>query len=202
MTRIGLFGGSFDPPHAGHLLLAESAREELHLEKVFFIPARQSPLKGWSAFASPEERLAMVGLAVANNPFFEVSRVELEREPPSYTVDTVKYFHGLFPEAELWLILGEDNLAELHLWYHLDELLGLARVGVGKRPGNCNHGDGEEKKFPVLAGREEKIRFFSHPGIELSSQEIREQIQAGRSIRYRVPEKVREYIENRRLYKI
>ncbi|NLY89377.1 MAG: nicotinate (nicotinamide) nucleotide adenylyltransferase [Firmicutes bacterium] len=200
MTRIGLFGGSFDPPHAGHLLLAESAREELHLEKVYFIPARQSPLKDWSAFASPEERLAMVGLAVADNPFFEVCRVELEREPPSYTVETVKYFHRLFPEAELWLILGEDNLAELHRWYHVDELLALTRVGVGKRPGNCVHGGGEEKRFPVLAGGEERIRFFSHPGIELSSQEIRERIQAGRSIRYRVPEKVREYIERRRLY--
>lgn len=207
MTRIGLFGGSFDPPHAGHLLLAESAREELQLEKVYFIPARQSPLKDWAAFASPEERLAMVGLAVADNPFFEVCRVELDREPPSYTVETVKYFHQLFPEAELWLILGEDNLADLHRWYRVDELLAIARVGVGKRPGNCGNagngrdGSGEEKRFPVLAGREERIRFFAHPEIELSSQEIRERIRAGRSIRYRVPEKVREYIEERRLYR-
>lgn len=202
MTGIGLFGGSFDPPHMGHLLLAESAREELHLEKVYFIPARQSPLKGWSAFASPEERLAMVSLAVADNPYFEVCRVELDREPPSYTVETVRYFHRLFPEAELWLILGEDNLAELHRWYRVDELLALARVGVGKRPGNCGsgNGDGKEKRFPVLAGREERIRFFAHPGIELSSQEIRERIRTGRSIRYRVPEKVREYIERHRLY--
>lgn len=206
MTRIGLFGGSFDPPHLGHLLLAESAREELDLEKVYFIPARQSPLKGWAAFASPEERLAMVSLAVADNPFFAVCRVELDREPPSYTVDTVKYFQGLFPEAELWLILGEDNLVELHRWHRVDELLSLARVGVGKRPGNCIPGNrlpgsGEEKKYPVLAGREERIRFFAHPAIELSSQEIRERIQAGRSIRYRVPEKVREYIDEHRLYR-
>lgn len=207
MTRIGLFGGSFDPPHLGHLLLAESAREELQLDKVYFIPARQSPLKGWAAFATSEERLAMVGLAVADNPFFAVCRVELDREPPSYTVDTVKYFHGLFPEAELWLILGEDNLAELHRWHRVDELLGLARVGVGKRPGNngnsgyCANGSRDEKRFPVLVGREERIRFFAHPAIELSSQEIRERIQAGRSIYYRVPEKVREYIEKHRLYR-
>ena len=198
MIRLGLFGGSFDPPHAGHLLLAESAREELHLEKVYFIPARQSPLKGWSAFASPEERWEMVNLAVANNPFFDVSRVELEREPPSYTVDTVEHFHGLFPEAELWLILGEDNLAELHHWYCWDRLLNLAGVGVGKRP-DCR-ARAEKKRFPALAGHEEKIRFFPHPEIELSSQEIRERIQKGLSIRYRLPEKVREYIEKRRIY--
>ncbi len=191
---MGIYGGSFDPPHMGHLLLAESAREELDLEKVFFVPARQTPLKNRPSLATPEERWAMVNLAVEGNPFFETSRVELLREPPSYTIDTVRYFRQRFPGAEFWFILGEDVLAEFHHWRQYRELLQLTGIGVGKRPG----GPG---RFPAaLEEYREKIRFFSHPGIEISSQTIRERIRQGRSVRYWVPEKVREYILQHRLY--
>jgi len=194
MKRVGIYGGSFDPPHMGHLLLAESAREELGLEKVFFVPARQTPLKDRFPLAAPENRWEMLNLSVEGNPFFATSRVELDREPPSYTITTVRYFRRRFPEAELWLILGEDILEEFHRWYRYRELLQLTGVSVGKRPG-C------QRKFPAaLEEYREKICFFPHPGIEISSQGIRDRIRKGQSVKYRLPEKVREYIVKCRLY--
>lgn len=191
---MGIYGGSFDPPHMGHLLLAESAREELVLEKVFFIPARQTPLKNQPPLATPEERWNMLTLAIEGNPFFETSRVELLREPPSYTIDTVRYFRQRFPKAEFWFILGEDVLEEFHRWHRYRELLQLTGVGVGKRPG-C------QRRFPAaLEEYREKIRFFPHPGIEISSHMIRDRIRKGQSVRYWLPDKVREYILQSRLY--
>lgn len=196
MKRLGIFGGSFDPVHLGHLLLAESAREELELEKIVFVPAGQSPLKKNLPYTCAEDRWRMLRLAIEDNPFFFASRVELDREPPSYTIETVDHFRRIYPETDLWLIIGEDNLGDLPRWRECNRLLSLIKIGVGARPGY------HQKAIPKeLLDFTERIKFFSHPEVEISSRVIREKIRRGGSIRYLLPPAVQNYIGRHNLYK-
>lgn len=198
MKRIGVFGGSFDPVHLGHLVLAEAARTELLLDQVIFVPAGQSPFKGSQPLLKKEERLFMLEEAVKGNPFFFISTEELERKPPSYTIETMEYFSRLYPdpENELYLLIGGDHLESFHLWRDYRRLLTLCRLGVGARPGS-------ERRLPSIVNDfKEQVTFFSNPLIALSSQEIKEKIRAGKSVRYLLPEGVREYILKHRLYTI
>jgi nicotinate-nucleotide adenylyltransferase len=182
-VRIGVFGGSFDPIHHGHLIAAAALTEALALDEVRLVVARLQPLKGAGHAAAAEDRAAMVELAVRGDSRLRASRAELGREGPSYTVDTLRSFRAERPEAELVLLLGADAAAELPRWREADAVRALARVEVFSRDGG--------------AGASGELRV---PRVDISSTAIRALVRAGRSIRYWVPDAVAEYIAARRLY--
>lgn len=193
MKKLGVFGGSFDPIHLGHLLLAEAAWEALNLDKLLFIPAQRSPWKIETG-ASPEQRWEMTKLAVDGRPGFEVSRLELDRTPPSFTIDTLEALRLQFHEHELWLIIGADAIGDFPLWHRSGEILAIAHLAVGQRPGET------VKIPPQLTEHSERVCILPGPCCDISSTEIRQRIAENRSIHYRVPSSVIEYIQRNRLY--
>jgi nicotinate-nucleotide adenylyltransferase len=180
---VGLLGGSFDPVHLGHLRAAEWSLEAFGLDTMLLVPARRSPLKE-AAVARDEDRLAMVKLAIADNPRFVMESCEMERAAPSYMVDTLRTLKGRSPGDHLVLILGSDAARDLDKWRQVDEVLRLAELRVLARPGE-------------RAGADASV----FAGLAISSSGIRRAVLEGRSIRYLTPESVRLYIEERRLYK-
>lgn len=190
MIRLGVFGGSFNPPHLGHLLVAELAREELGLDRVLWMPAHVAPLKSAPEIA-PTDRLRMVEIAVAGNPAFGVSRVELDRGGVSYTVETLAHLHDS-EDAELVLILGSDSLASFASWREPEQILSLATLAVYPRPG-----------YPVevvSADLRRVVKVLETPLVELSSTSIRERCRDGKTIRHMVPSGVLDYIVSNKLY--
>lgn len=198
--RIGIFGGTFDPIHIGHLVIAEAAREEYALERVIFVPAAQPPHK-LTRFITPEaERLAMVRLATESNPYFEVSDVEMRRPGLSYTVDTLRWFHTQFPPGtEFYFVLGTDTLLELPSWKYIDELLELTHFIGALRP----HYDREPEKMIAHFGQmgREKIHILTAPELEISATDLRRRLESGRSVRYFIPDIVREYVMEHGIYR-
>jgi nicotinate-nucleotide adenylyltransferase len=193
--RLGVLGGTFDPVHIGHLLLAEEAREQLGLESVLFVPAGQPWRKAARQISDGKHRLAMLRLAIDQNPAFEVSDVELERRGPSYTGETLARIREEHKKAELFFVMGEDALADLPNWRDPDRILELAMLAVARRPGD----DAANPDLVAIApGREV---WLSMPLIGISSSEIRERVGNGLSIRYRVPNAVEAYIRKQKLYK-
>jgi nicotinate-nucleotide adenylyltransferase len=196
---IGVFGGTFDPIHHGHLLIAEEAREALGLASVVFVPAAVSPFKADRVVTAPEHRLAMVQAAIAGNPRFAASTAELDRPGPSYTVDTLTSFAagGAGPEA-LWLILSSEALAGFPRWREPSRILDLARLAVVPRGGHDPLGDAwVAASFP---GREDRFVFLDGPLLPISGSVVRRRAAAGRSVRYLVPDPVARYIEANHLY--
>jgi len=201
--RIGIFGGSFDPIHTAHLLLAEQACDVLGLERVIFVPARLPPHKDPAALTSARDRLKMVRLAVADNPRLTVSDIELRREGPSYTVDTIRAMRRrLGKGAELFFLIGGDTVAELPTWRDVSGLVELCTVVPLSRPG--------VRKPPVSAlisalGKKEARGILSRtikmPLLDISATDVRARVSEGRSIRYLVPPAVEEYIRRKLLYK-
>lgn len=183
-----LFGGSFDPVHIGHLVVAEVAGEQLGAT-VRFLPAREQPLKHAAHGATPEQRAAMLDLAVAGNPRLCVERIELGLPAPSYTVRTLRALAGREPGNRFALLLGADAAQELSSWHEVDALPELADIVVFGRPG-C-----PAPRHPLIT------RVIDVPALAVSATLIRERVRHGRSIRYLVPEAVREYIAARRLYR-
>ena len=201
MTRkIGLLGGTFDPIHHGHLIAAEDVRIQLGLDQVLFIPARQSPLKQDRQSSPVEDRLAMAELAVASNPYFSVSRVELERGLPSYTVETVRYLiEQLGPGVTLYFLAGLDQASQLPRWKDPDALMELCRLVFMSRPG-WSPPDFETLETYVPRSRE-RTMLVEVSVIGISSTEIRRRVAAGVSIKYLVPDAVEEYVLSHRLYR-
>lgn len=202
ISRVILFGGSFNPVHFGHLIAARSAAEQLDASCVVLIPAAAPPHKNAAALAAAEHRLAMLRLAVEGDPLFEIDDLELRRAGPSYTFDTVTHYRGRLGDAvELCWIIGADSLPELAGWHRIDELVRLARIITVVRPGNAT-GDlaalqariGRQAVDALLADR------LSTPAIEISASDIRARRAAGRSIRYLTPQAVVEYILRHGLY--
>jgi nicotinate-nucleotide adenylyltransferase len=187
-VKVGLLGGTFDPIHLGHLRAAETAREGLGLERVAFVPAGVPPHRG-APQASAIDRYAMAALATACQPAFVVSDMELCREGPSYTVDTLRAWRRARPEDELVLLLGSDAYAEMSGWREVDALRALCEVAVLARPGEAREPGGTGALR--LAG----------PALDVSSSEIRSRVAQGRSVRYLVPEAVADYITKRGLYR-
>jgi len=193
--RLGLLGGTFDPVHVAHLFMGALAADELNLSRVLFMPAGIPPHKQDNSITSHSHRLAMLRAAVKNEPLFDVSDLELLKDSPSYTIDTVR---SLLKDAdggtELYMIIGSDSLLELHTWRDHVELLSLVRLAVYTRPGFAPHaGD--------LIPRD-RVHLLSTDGLDfhLSSTTIRERAGAGRSISYLVPRAVEEYILDNNLY--
>jgi len=187
---IGLFGGSFDPVHTGHLLVAQAAIEELQLARLMFIPAARSPFKPEQQPAPAEQRLAMLRLALAGWTNCEVDEVEIQRGGTSFTIDTVRYFAEKFPEAKLHYLIGADNVVNLPQWREAGELAKLAEFVAVPRPGE------PAVEFPKpFRGR--TLKGFP---ISVSSSQIRERVKQGLSIEPLVPAVVAEVIRNNRLY--
>ncbi len=190
--RLGIFGGTFDPIHNGHVRLAIEAAEALDLDRVVLEVAKQSPLKE-SCFASEEDRLQMVELAVEGEPGLAVGRFELSRPAPSYAVDTVEHYRK--QSLDLWLLLGADSLMALDEWKDPDLLLEMCRLGVAERPGHVL------KPESVSVMRRGRVDIFEMRQMDVSSTEIRERIADGRSIRGLVSDSVLRFIEEKRLYR-
>ena len=190
MERLGLFGGSFDPVHLGHLLVAQAACEELGLNRLFFIPAAQSPFKPESTPAPAELRLRMLRLALAGYPNYEVDEQEIRRGGVSYTIDTVRAYGSQFPRAQLFYLIGADHVPQLPKWRDSAELARLLDFAVIPRPG-C-----------TLVGEQPPFRLHALRGFPLgvSSSEIRSRVRAGLPIRSLVPAAVAETIQQSKLY--
>ena len=203
MSRIGIFGGTFDPIHVAHLIVAERVASERDLARVLFIPAREPPHKRRSPVASGPDRLRMVELATAGNPAFEALPIELEREGPSYTLMTVWELRRRMPADELFLILGGDSVRDVGSWWRAEELVGEVDVIGVDRPGamldDCI--DVLGKRFG--AGWAERTRdlHVTVPLLDVSATDIRARIRAGLSVRYLVPEPVLQCIAERGLYR-
>lgn len=189
---IGIFGGSFNPPHIAHLVVAETVRDQFGLEEIWWIPSFKPPHKDNVELASAEHRLAMTRRATADNPAFKVLDIEIQRNGVSYTVDTLRVLQDDYPEASFWLIIGSDSLRNFDAWHRPDEIVERVPLIVYKRPGAIS-----SIVEPRFANR---VRFADAPLFEVSGTEIRARRQRGRSIRYLVPEPVRQYIEEHDLY--
>jgi nicotinate-nucleotide adenylyltransferase len=185
MLRLGLYGGSFDPIHHGHLILARQALEDLPLDRVIFIPAAESPFKSNHAGASAADRLAMVQLAVQGEPAFSVDPLEMEREAPSYTIDTARTYKTQHPDDFLFFLVGEDHVAALVQWNEFEELNQLIQFAILSRSDLPL-----EVEYPVVRRR-----------FDVSATEIRNRVANDLPISYLVPEKVLQYIEERKLYR-
>ena len=197
--RVGIMGGTFDPIHIGHLVIAEAAREQLALSEVIFIPAAQPPHKAGREVAPAEHRLHLVQLATESNPFFRVLDVEMKREGPSYSYDTLRALVETHDEStDFYFIVGGDEMNTILTWHRISELFALCRFAAARRQGaplsllEVRERLGEE----VLA----RIHSVQAPELEISSTDIRRRLREGRSIRYLVPEKVEAYICKEGLY--
>ena len=197
--RVGIMGGTFDPIHIGHLVIAEAAREQLALSEVIFIPAAQPPHKAGREVAPAGHRLHLVQLATESNPFFRVLDVEMKREGPSYSYDTLRALvetHG--ESTDFYFIVGGDEMNTILTWHRISELFALCRFAAARRQGaplsllEVRERLGEE----VLA----RIHSVQAPALEISSTDIRRRLREGCSIRYLVPEKVEAYICKEGLY--
>jgi nicotinate-nucleotide adenylyltransferase len=197
MERLGVFGGTFDPPHLGHLVLAETAREQLGLDCVLWVVAGQSPFKVHDAPSPAADRLALVEAAVASHPAFAASRVDLDRPGPHYSVDTVDLIARQNPGAALHFILGEDSLRDLPRWRAPGELIARCRLAAFQRPGIETDTAALEALIPGLQSR---LDWIHAPQIEIAASDLRRRAREGRSLRYLVPDEVRELIERLDLY--
>lgn len=196
--RVGIFGGTFDPIHMGHLIVAETIMDEFHLDKVVFIPAAVPPHKLDKQISPAKHRYMMTMLATCSNPRFQVSDMEMHRQGPSYSRDTLAQLieeHGR--DTEFYFIVGADSVENLHTWNRIDELLTMCHFIGASRPGCMPDMEKIAQRFGPLA---EKIHCLETPELEISSTEIRHRVGKKRTIRYIVPETVEQYIYKEKLY--
>ncbi|MEW5934726.1 MAG: nicotinate-nucleotide adenylyltransferase [Bacillota bacterium] len=198
--NIGIMGGTFDPIHLGHLVTAETARQAFHLRTVIFVPAGRPPHKQGQPITDAEHRYMMTVLATVSHPDFQVDRLEIDREGPSYSVDTVAVFRERYPDSNLYFITGADAVLEICSWHNCTRLLSMCRVVAATRPGYELAGLG---CLADLVGEElfRRIVPLEVPALAISSSDLRRQVAEGRSIRYLVPRAVEEYIEKHGLYR-
>jgi len=192
-ARLGVFGGSFNPIHLGHMLAADDVRRQLRLDRVLIVPACRPPHKR-GPLAPYRHRLEMTRLAIAGEPGFELCPVEEGRPGPSYTVDTLGELHTLYPRANLYLIVGADQYREVSSWHQPELLTRLGRVVVMSRPGT-----GRPALFP--AHDRNRVLFRSIIPVAISAAAVRARLAKGRSVRYMLPVRVTEYVKRHRLYK-
>lgn len=190
--RIGMLGGSFDPIHAGHLVVAETVREALQLDRLVFMPAFQPPHKLGSPIAPPEARLRMVESAIRSNIHFAVSDIEIRRRGMSYTVETVEELLRQYSPGKLYVVMGTDLLGGLPNWHRLDDLTAMALLIVIRRPGSA--------ATPAPPSVADRVKFLDVPSVDISATMVRDRVASGKSIRYLVPEPVEEIIVRERLY--
>ena len=197
--RVGIMGGSFNPPHLGHLTMAEWVRDRLGLTKVVFIPTGRIDYKDDSHMVSAEDRLAMVRLAIKGNPYFEVNDIEVRNGNFTYTYRTLKSLHDLEPKCQFCFIVGADSLDYMEKWRHPEELFRLAEVVVVSRAG-FSEACIQEKCNALRLAFGAQITQVPMPWIAISSTELRKQISEGKSVRYLLPNLVEQYIAEHELY--
>jgi nicotinate-nucleotide adenylyltransferase len=198
--KLGVLGGTFDPVHNGHILIAEAALSRLNLAQVLFIPAGHPRFKGSQSVTAAGKRLRMVELAIAGKPSFRLSAMEMERKGVTYTVDTLRELKGILkPRDELFFIMGWDSLKELPLWHNPSKLISLCRLVVVPRAGYPEPDLTELEK--EVTGISQRVVMLDGPQIEISSSDIREKVKNGADIRGLVPDVVAEYIAENGLYK-
>lgn len=188
--RIGILGGTFNPPHLGHLLMAEQVGNQLELDEVWFMPTAKPPHAPGKTTIASMHRVNMLQLAIDKNPLFKVQPYEINRGGVNYTVDTTRYFVETYPESEFYFIIGSDSANDLYTWRNIDELVQLVQLVGVRRPGEYPY----QGPFPIL--------WVDSPMIDLSSTEIRLRVYLEQSIRYQVPRRVAEYIEKHHLYEM
>jgi nicotinate-nucleotide adenylyltransferase len=196
-VRVGIYGGVFNPPHHGHLVAAQEAHSQLGLDVVLWVPVGRAPHRQVEADPGADARFEMVELAISGDERFRVSRIELEREGPSYTVDTLRELREREPEDELFLILGGDQALALPTWREPEEVLALATLAVFER------GSGNRNAIGIKVARlrgAERVRFLDMPRIDISSTLVRRRAARGQPIRYLVPDKVANFIGAQSLY--
>jgi len=199
-TPIGVLGGTFDPPHNGHLVIAHAALTQLALDRVLFAPTSQPPHKLGNHITAIEHRLEMLRLAIASHPQFTLSRIDIDRAGPTYTVDTMRLLREQFGNAvELYFIMGMDSLASLLTWRAPEKLIQLCRLAVFNRPGFSVNLDELEMKLP---GLRERVVILTAPTLDIAASELQRRVRAGISIADWVPVPVVDYIEKQGLYRI
>jgi nicotinate-nucleotide adenylyltransferase len=199
VARIGILGGTFNPPHLGHLVCAQEALSGLELDRLLLMPVHAPPHKEIEADPGVEHRVAMCRAAVADHPALEVSLAEIDRAGPSFTVDTLNALHEQAPDDELTWIVGGDMAYALPTWRDPEKVLSLASLGVAEREGVRRHDVVE--RLSVIPGAAERVKFFDMPRIDLSSSLLRRRVAAGRTVRYLVPDPVRAIIDREALYR-
>lgn len=190
-AKIGLLGGTFDPPHFAHLVLAQTALDELKLDEVWFIPAFRPPHKRGELVSPFQHRLKMLQLAVRGNRRFKILTIEKEKGGLSYTVETLPLLRQKHPHAQFFLLLGSDNLAELSTWKEPEKVFSMAQPVFAHRPLT-------DEKLPAWL---EHAVWLNNPRMEISATDLRKRVRSGQSIRYLVPEGVERYIRRKRLYR-
>ena len=190
MPRLGILGGTFDPPHNGHLAIAKAALKECGLGKIIFIPAKYPPHKPQAAITAEVHRLNMLQLAINDDSNFEASDIELKRDGISYTIDTLLEIKRLYSNFEIVFIIGADNIVEMETWFKPEEILKTATVVAFNRPG-----------FRPRGRYESKIRMLEMPPVEISSTDIRGKIRSGGDVTGLLPTAVLDYIEKHSLYR-
>ena len=198
--RIGILGGTFDPPQMGHLILAEYSREILHMDHILFVPVADHPVKQGEMRLPIKHRLAMLRLAICDNPHFSISRVDIDREGPHYSADTVNIIREQFPEAELYFVMGGDNLQTLPTWKRAQDLYRCCRLAVMKR---ADEDIAPSMHDDVLPGLSQKVDIVDVPllSLWLSSTYVTERLRDDLSVRYLVPDAVLDYIADYDLYR-
>lgn len=196
--RIGIFGGTFDPPHTGHLILASEALYQLHLDVVLWVVAPQPPHKLEQEVSPVAQRLELVQAAIRSEPRFRISRIELDRPGPHFSVDTVEVLKQQFPDSELYFLIGGDSLRDLPEWHEPDELVDLVDgIGVMHREMNDTNLKDLEKMFP---GIKKKTFFIRTPLIEISSSDLRSRLETGQNVHYYLPDPVLTIIRKKKYY--
>ncbi len=196
--NLGIFGGTFDPPHIGHLILAAEAQDQLGLERVLFVLTPDPPHKAGQPITPVADRLAMLQAALGDAPDFVVSRVDIDRLPPHYALDTMRLLHKEYPEDSLTYLMGGDSLADLPLWHSPGEFVQACdAIGVMLRPGHVADLPALEA---VLPGITRRVRFVQAPLLDISSSHLRERIAQERPFRYYLPEAVYQIILERKIY--
>jgi len=199
LERIGVFGGTFDPPHIGHLILASEAHRQLNLDRLLWVLTPVSPLKHADDITSLDQRLSMLQLAIAENPDFELSNIEIDSPGPYYTLDTMRRLADRYPSAQVILVIGGDSLRDLPRWHRPADLVAACHeIGVMRRPGDSLDLPALERQVP---GTQAKVRFVDAPLLEISSSDIRRRIRAKLPFRYYLPPSVYEYILENKLYR-
>lgn len=187
MKKIGIVGGTFDPPHQGHLLIANEALHGLSLDEIWFLPNQEPPHKQKSDSVNNEDRLKMLELATRDEPLFKIEKVELERPGPSYTYDTIKILTERHPNVRFYFIIGADMIEYLPKWYKIDELVNLITfVGVNR------HNYNTSTEYPII--------HIEIPEFQVSSSLIRKRLKEGKTVRYLVPDTVIDYLKEKNLY--
>ena len=198
MRQLGILGGTFNPPHVGHLVMAQEALDQLGLDRVVLMPVSRPPHKEAADDPGPEARLELCRLAVAGDERLAVSALEIERGGASYTADTLRELHARQPEQELTFIVGGDMAHSLPAWREPEAVLALARLAVAEREG-VRREDVARRLEPLHSG--DRVTFFDMPRIDVSSSDIRRRVAEGRPIRYLVPDAVAEAVAQRDLYR-